>query len=271
MFLVYSGAVNFETKAEVEDEPVNPCQSIKLTNEQIDKEEKPLEDCVIELLQNTRRKHEDKLYDEHSNLNAVGVSSINSKKSTTQSICYEHCIVLYCSKRGCIPDGEDSFPKFLEFEGERIPVDVREGDSIPIMEGPRQSGKQRIKFGYSIQRYGQTKKGSLGPFVEHAHPRLAFLTCAHVCFDIGSNTGQLPLDQDESLNRVLYTVVNGNQEHDLPVDKKTCGILRSGYFIPSKGVDIAVVEISPSMTPIDGAFRPFVKDKYQNYGKHYKS
>jgi len=234
-----------------------------------DSKEKSLPDELIELFQNARREKEDKLYIEHSNLNAVGISSINSRKSDKAPF-YEPCIVLYCSIIGFIPDAEDSFPKFLEYNGKKFPVDVREGKTVPIMRmaDTRRRVQQEVKMGHNIKRSGQDKLGSIGPFVEQSDLQIYFLTCAHVLFPIGSNVGELMPEKDEVLNRVLHSGSSENENPRLSIDSQVCGSILCGYFVPAKGVDVAVVEISQSMTPIGGRFRAIAKNKEQNIGTH---
>ncbi|XP_062586416.1 uncharacterized protein LOC134248014 [Saccostrea cucullata] len=109
----------------------------------------PLRDeQIISNIELAIEKHSRRLMCEHSNLEIISASPVQSKKMGDEIIVKE-CIVLYCSHKGVIPFGEDVFPSTLD----GITVDIREG---------------------------LTKTGTLGGFVDIGNEEIGFITCAHV-------------------------------------------------------------------------------------------
>ena len=133
-------------------------------------------------------RHSSRLFAKHSNLNVISASPVKSQKEGNCIITCT-CIVLYCKRKGLIPNGEDHFPACLE----GVQTDVREGyfqlsqppeiDDIRVVYDSKHYHNP-LKVGGSISLEGDNSFGTLGCFVEDIDNQevKGFLTCCHVLF-----------------------------------------------------------------------------------------
>ena len=110
------------------------------------------------------------IFDKHSNLNMVSISSLKSKRFGREyhTICRETCYTLYCDHKGFVPIREDEFPTHI---GDYM-TDVREGHCS--------FASNELLHGETIKRSNLDKTGTLGGFVDLPNGHRGFLTCSHV-------------------------------------------------------------------------------------------
>ena len=158
------------------------------------------------------------LFNNHSNLNMVSVSSIKSIRFGRKyhSISKETCITLYCDNKGLIPIGEDKFPTRI---GKYV-TDVREGYCS--------FAANELTHGETIKRSAFQKTGTLGGFVNLPNGREGFLTCAHVLhsldelysssFKKGENVALVKNSREYNIGKIEDAVFLTGRPSDVSVD-----------------------------------------------------
>lgn len=142
---------------------------------------------------------EDKLFAKHSNIIAIGTSTV---RQVDDELIYDPCIVIYCLDKQLVPFGEKRLPEKLY----GFPCDIRE-DFFQLGICTRHS--HTIVHGCSIGKYNHYESGSVGFLArENSNSNPGFLTAAHVA--LSSNVlGQL--------NGMRLTEIH-NQSADGPLD-----------------------------------------------------
>ncbi|XP_021359687.1 uncharacterized protein LOC110454497 isoform X1 [Mizuhopecten yessoensis] len=204
------------------------------------------------LLKRIIQKHADELFTKHSNINFIGTSPVKSWRNGN-NVRNEECIVIYCSSKGFIPFGEETFPTQLTVGEVTASTDIREGyfQFGPYAYTTSRSSDihDRLKMGCQFGVEGGSGSGTIGPFVNF-NGNLAFLTCAHIIYGIDENgytyddpAGNIKIEQPSSVNFGS----TGNR----------CGKVTRAVFRPDlpSSVDAAVVEITEqSRQPVSGEF-----------------
>ena len=199
-------------------------------------------------------KHSKRLMDKHSNLKIVSASKIRSKNYNTpeQNTKFENCIVLYVDVKGIIPFNEDVFPTFLESDGTKFPVDVREGyftlDTNPAAPGEYQA---QLTMGCKItNEYNQS--ATLGAVVRLPGGKVGALTCWHMF-----NTERAFEDYQKDVlhHRNLKTDVYQPSVHEQNRFGKIVAAYDTSGDENDIGVDAGLIEITDTnRTPQSGGF-----------------
>ncbi|KAK3085595.1 hypothetical protein FSP39_005851 [Pinctada imbricata] len=184
---------------------------------------------ALEGIEEKIKKHLDKLYAKHSNLQSVSSSCFKVKGN---EIIETPCIVLYCSLKGYIPLEEEKFPECIE----NTPTDIREGYAVAT--GPADVNDP-LGLGCSIGALGRGESGSLGVFTQNGIYQTGFISCAHVFFSYTDLKRNVENNRQELLigeENVIRVRQPGGSIHDDSTDN-VCGKVTSGWY-----GDISVID-----------------------------
>ncbi|XP_062568952.1 uncharacterized protein LOC134231070 [Saccostrea cucullata] len=200
----------------------------------------------------------EKLMSYHSNLEMISASPVKSMKQGKE-IKVERCLVLYCTYKGIIPNGEEEFPHQIE----GIKTDVREGFFYFC---PRQGSQSHVfkssmdyhhqlRMGCNIGKEDLMKTGTLGGFVKLNNNEIGFITCAHVLHP------NLPL-QDGDKTATFNVVQPG---YGIMKRNEICGVHLKSLCPYTSTVDAALVKITNRM-PDRGLFAGISFEDLENRG-----
>ncbi|XP_060072928.1 uncharacterized protein LOC132552757 [Ylistrum balloti] len=213
------------------------------------------------------------LWNNHSNIRGILSSPVKYQKG---QFLLTPCVVIVCSFKSFIPNGESNFPSKIYVKGESVPVDVdvREGFFKLVVNNP--IGKHvPLKMGGNIgTNDGTTRHGTIGPLVEYMD-RLCFITCAHVMYSEEEcwqprNTHQAGvlcqrsgLHSQRSTERLAFQPVK-ESEGDLECGRVVCW----DYALERRtSIDIAIVEITDqTRLPTSGGFTVYDQEELDRIG-----
>lgn len=195
------------------------------------------------------------LFENHSNLTLVNMSSVRSSGYSTGKLTTERsiCVVIHCQIKGIIPFGENPFPKDID----GYPVDVREATCKFAIDP--------MRIGMEIANNEKTSSGTLGGFVDmNGDFNKVFLTCAHVICPIKILAHG---DSRRHVYRKEIRVFDGKHRNE----NIALGVVKTVAFSPDEpdivSVDAALVDITSSH-PVDGHFACVYKpEQMQMAGK----
>ncbi|OWF43509.1 uncharacterized protein LOC110459625 [Mizuhopecten yessoensis] len=228
----------------------------------------------MEYAEKAIKMHGTRLMQSHSNINALGVSHLRSRKGGKDlKLAETTLVVIYCSSKGFRPIQEDVFPHQLLVDGIAVSIDVREGffEIAPRTYSaiPGSDFHPKLKMGCEIdvEDDGKRRGGTIGPFVKIHSIKDdvldGFLTCAHVAY--GIEDGEDSYSHDET-NTPTQLQVNQPALKTFPMPSTSipydprCGRTYRGTFgviVDGVTVDAAVVVVQKDRMPSGGEFAFF--------------
>ncbi|XP_021369211.1 uncharacterized protein LOC110460562 [Mizuhopecten yessoensis] len=214
--------------------------------------------------------HGTRLMQSHSNINALGVSHLKSRKEGKDlKLAETALVVIYCSSKGLRPIQEDVFPHQLLVDGIAVFTDVRKGffEIAPRTYSaiPSSHFHPKLKMGCEcdVEEDGQSRGGTIGPFVK-IHSRKdgvldGFLTCAHVAYGFKEVEDSYSYDEINTPTQLQVNQPALNTfmpSKSINIDSKCGRTYRGTYGVTVDGVtvDAAVVAVENDRMPSGGEF-----------------
>ncbi|XP_053397140.1 uncharacterized protein LOC123551685 [Mercenaria mercenaria] len=194
--------------------------------------------------------HADKLFQNHSNLEAIRLSLV---RATRLGFRKRPCIVLVCRCKSYIPFGEYAFPTELRHPKQNFTfkTDVREGYFILCVNGHvitryANEWNKELAMGCSIGPEKDKYSASIGPFVNIKETNETCLLTVRHLFQ--------PLDKpsDQIVGTNVVQPADGDLSRQVQMPNRRCGTVKAAEM--NEKIDAALVTICPERIPSRGNF-----------------